>query len=65
MWLQVGSYFGSELCALDVDRNGITDYLLVGAPFFHIRGEEGKVYVYKLNNDDMVRLHAAAASSSK
>ncbi|KAK6475437.1 integrin alpha-E-like isoform X1 [Huso huso] len=50
---QVGSYFGSELCALDVDQNGITDYLLVGAPFFHIRGEEGKVYVYKLNNDDM------------
>ncbi|MBN3273089.1 ITAE protein, partial [Polyodon spathula] len=47
---QVGSYFGSVLCALDVDRNGITDFLLVGAPFFHIRGEEGKVYVYKLNN---------------
>ncbi|XP_018614366.1 integrin alpha-E-like isoform X3 [Scleropages formosus] len=47
---QVGSYFGAELCTLDTDRNLKTDYLLVGAPFFHHKGEEGKVYVYKLDN---------------
>ncbi|KAM6373229.1 LOW QUALITY PROTEIN: integrin alpha-E [Pluvialis apricaria] len=45
---QVGSYFGSELCPLDVNHDGVTDLLLVGAPFYHIRGEEGRVYVYRL-----------------
>ncbi|KAF4085932.1 hypothetical protein AMELA_G00100390 [Ameiurus melas] len=46
---QIGSYFGSVLCALDINKNMETDYLLVGAPHFHIKGEEGKVLVYKLN----------------
>ncbi|XP_072909170.1 integrin alpha-E-like [Hemitrygon akajei] len=46
---QLGSYFGSELCPLDVDGDLVTDFLLVGAPFFHIHGEEGAVYVYHLN----------------
>ncbi|XP_067221175.1 integrin alpha-E isoform X2 [Chanodichthys erythropterus] len=48
---QVGSYFGSVLCALDInnDDDKITDYLLVGAPHFYLHGEEGKVLVYKLN----------------
>ncbi|XP_044525414.1 integrin alpha-E [Gracilinanus agilis] len=45
---QMGSYFGSELCPLDVDMDGTTDHLLVGAPFYHLRGEEGRVYVYRL-----------------
>ncbi|XP_030078286.1 integrin alpha-E isoform X2 [Microcaecilia unicolor] len=49
---QVGSYFGSELCPLDVDNDNVTDYLLVGAPFYHIRGEEGRVYVYKFDKQD-------------
>nr|XP_015222947.1 PREDICTED: integrin alpha-E isoform X1 [Lepisosteus oculatus] len=46
---QVGSYFGAELCVLDTDKNGITDHLLIGAPLFHQKGEEGKVYVYRLS----------------
>ncbi|XP_076832480.1 integrin alpha-E [Brachyhypopomus gauderio] len=46
---QVGSYFGAVLCALDVDGDEETDHLLVGAPHFHTRGEEGKVVVYKLH----------------
>ncbi|KAL6470939.1 hypothetical protein MHYP_G00195890 [Metynnis hypsauchen] len=46
---QVGSYFGSVLCALDIDNNQDTDYLLVGAPHYHEKGEEGKVLVYKLH----------------
>ncbi|XP_016378324.1 integrin alpha-E-like [Sinocyclocheilus rhinocerous] len=49
---QVGSYFGSVLCALDIDKDEYTDYLLVGAPHFHLNGEEGKVLVYKLNQQD-------------
>ncbi|CAI5794733.1 integrin alpha-E [Podarcis lilfordi] len=47
---QVGSYFGSELCLLDIDLDGVTDHLLVGAPFFHMQGEEGKVYLYRLDS---------------
>ncbi|NXI64673.1 ITAE protein, partial [Anseranas semipalmata] len=48
---QVGSYFGSALCPLDVNRDGVTDLLLVGAPFYHIQGEEGRVYVYRLETE--------------
>ncbi|XP_065550785.1 integrin alpha-E isoform X2 [Lathamus discolor] len=48
---QVGSYFGSELCPVDVNHDGVTDLLLVGAPFYHIRGEEGRVYVYRLETE--------------
>ncbi|XP_051521199.1 integrin alpha-E isoform X2 [Myxocyprinus asiaticus] len=48
---QVGSYFGSVICALDIDMNGYIDYMLVGAPHFHQNGEEGKVLVYKLNQE--------------
>ncbi|KAM4648303.1 integrin alpha-E isoform 4-T16 [Amazona ochrocephala] len=48
---QVGSYFGSELCPVDVNCDGVTDLLLVGAPFYHIRGEEGRVYVYRLETE--------------
>ncbi|KAM5215372.1 integrin alpha-E isoform 2-T2 [Hipposideros larvatus] len=46
---QLGSYFGSELCPVDINMNGTTDFLLVAAPFYHIRGQEGRVYMYRLN----------------
>ncbi|XP_036412752.1 LOW QUALITY PROTEIN: integrin alpha-E [Colossoma macropomum] len=46
---QVGSYFGSVLCALDIDNDQNTDYLLVGAPYYHEKVEEGRVLVYKLH----------------
>uniref|UniRef100_A0A452FW23 Integrin subunit alpha E n=1 Tax=Capra hircus TaxID=9925 RepID=A0A452FW23_CAPHI len=49
---QLGSYFGSELCPVDVDMDGITDLLLVAAPFYHIQGEEGRVYMYRVNKQD-------------
>ncbi|KAM5180776.1 integrin alpha-E-like [Mantella aurantiaca] len=48
---QVGSYFGHQLCALDVKLDGIVNFLLVGAPFYHVKAEEGRVYVYKLNDE--------------
>ncbi|XP_074969739.1 integrin alpha-E [Phalacrocorax aristotelis] len=48
---QVGSYFGSVLCPVDVNHDGVTDLLLVGAPFYHIRGEEGRVYIYRLETE--------------
>ncbi|KAK5870907.1 hypothetical protein PBY51_003815 [Eleginops maclovinus] len=45
---QIGSYFGSVLCPLDVDRDGVTDLLLVGAPMFmsDLKREEGRVYIF-------------------
>ncbi|XP_028318352.1 integrin alpha-1 isoform X2 [Gouania willdenowi] len=48
---QIGSYFGSVLQTLDVDGDSNTDLLLVGAPMFMggDKDEQGKVYVYKLN----------------
>uniref|UniRef100_A0A8C5V499 Integrin subunit alpha E n=1 Tax=Microcebus murinus TaxID=30608 RepID=A0A8C5V499_MICMU len=49
---QMGSYFGSELCAVDTDMDGTTDFLLVAAPFYHVHREEGRVYVYRLNKQN-------------
>ncbi|KAI5106075.1 integrin alpha-10, partial [Silurus meridionalis] len=48
---QIGSYFGSEVCVVDVDQDGITDILLIAAPMFLGAGnrETGKVYVYCLD----------------
>ncbi|XP_051039037.1 integrin alpha-2 [Phodopus roborovskii] len=47
---QIGSYFGSVLCAVDVDRDSITDVLLVGAPTYmnDLKKEEGKVYLFTI-----------------
>ncbi|KPP79055.1 hypothetical protein Z043_101405, partial [Scleropages formosus] len=45
----IGSYFGGELCALDLDSNGETDFLLVGAPLYHEPQKEGKMFVYSLS----------------
>ncbi|XP_042636426.1 integrin alpha-E [Orycteropus afer afer] len=49
---QMGSYFGSELCPVDIDMDGTTDFLLVAAPFYHIHKEEGRVYVYNLSKQN-------------
>ncbi|KAL0965810.1 hypothetical protein UPYG_G00286070, partial [Umbra pygmaea] len=44
---QIGSYYGSVLCPLDVDKDGVSDLLLVGAPMFMSKQkqENGRVYV--------------------
>ncbi|XP_067883040.1 integrin alpha-X-like [Heterodontus francisci] len=47
---QIGSYFGSELCPVDLNRDGQTDLLLVGAPMYHTREKGGIVYMYKVLN---------------
>ncbi|NXH99629.1 ITA11 protein, partial [Pachycephala philippinensis] len=49
---QIGSYYGSEINSLDVNGDGVTDVLLVGAPMFFSEGRErGKVYVYGLQGN--------------
>nr|XP_014341411.1 PREDICTED: integrin alpha-10 isoform X1 [Latimeria chalumnae] len=47
---QIGSYFGSEVCPVDVDGDGFTDVLLVAAPMYLGSGnrETGRVHVYKI-----------------
>ncbi|KAB1281034.1 Integrin alpha-2, partial [Camelus dromedarius] len=61
---QIGSYFGSVLCSVDVDKDTITDVLLVGAPMFmnDLKKEEGRVYLYTitekiLGSDGAFRSH--------
>ncbi|NWR11624.1 ITA10 protein, partial [Paradoxornis webbianus] len=50
---QIGSYFGSEVLALDLEGDGDSDLLLVAAPTY-LGGqsrETGKVYVYRVGQD--------------
>ncbi|NXJ69241.1 ITA11 protein, partial [Rostratula benghalensis] len=52
---QIGSYYGSEISSLDVNGDGVTDVLLVGAPMYFSEGRErGKVYVYTLQENRFV-----------
>uniref|UniRef100_A0A8C8VM33 VWFA domain-containing protein n=1 Tax=Pelusios castaneus TaxID=367368 RepID=A0A8C8VM33_9SAUR len=46
---QIGSYFGGTLCAVDLDRDGNTDVVLVGAPMYHTPQNGGRVYVCPIN----------------
>lgn len=38
------------LCSVDVDKDGVTDVLLVAAPMFmnDLKKEEGKVYLFTI-----------------
>ncbi|XP_052464492.1 integrin alpha-2 [Carassius gibelio] len=49
--LQIGSYFGSVLCPVDVDADVVTDLLLVGAPMYmsEEKSETGRVYLFTIN----------------
>lgn len=48
-FLQIGSYFGSEITPVDIDADGVTDHLLVAAPMYFGGGwERGKVYIYRM-----------------
>uniref|UniRef100_UPI00398ECA68 integrin alpha-2-like isoform X2 n=1 Tax=Pristiophorus japonicus TaxID=55135 RepID=UPI00398ECA68 len=52
---QLGSYFGSVLCSVDVNRDSLTDVLLVGSPMFmgQHKNEEGRVYVFSVNKGNL------------
>uniref|UniRef100_A0A8C0GHP3 VWFA domain-containing protein n=1 Tax=Chelonoidis abingdonii TaxID=106734 RepID=A0A8C0GHP3_CHEAB len=43
--LQVGSYFGGTLCAVDLNRDGNTDLVLIGAPMYYTPLNGGRVYI--------------------
>ncbi|XP_046943304.1 integrin alpha-L isoform X2 [Lynx rufus] len=45
--IQIGSYFGGELCGVDMDQDGETELLLIGAPLFYGEQRGGRVFVYQ------------------
>ncbi|KAL2766168.1 integrin alpha-D isoform 2 precursor, partial [Daubentonia madagascariensis] len=45
---QIGSYFGASLCSVDVDRDGSTDLVLIGAPHYYEQARGGQVSVCPL-----------------
>ncbi|XP_062943661.1 integrin alpha-2 [Cynocephalus volans] len=56
---QIGSYFGSVLCPVDVDKDTITDVLLVGAPMYmnDLKKEEGRVYLFTITKGMLSQHH--------
>nr|XP_055053139.1 integrin alpha-M-like [Misgurnus anguillicaudatus] len=56
--IQIGSYFGASLSLLDVDSDGESDFLLVGAPLYYRsqpRGE-GRLYIYTLSEKSFLQM---------
>ncbi|XP_062957175.1 integrin alpha-M [Cynocephalus volans] len=45
---QIGSYFGASLCSVDMDRDGSTDLVLIGAPHYYEQNRGGQVSVCPL-----------------
>ncbi|XP_059548145.1 integrin alpha-M-like [Myotis daubentonii] len=45
---QIGSYFGASLCSVDVDRDGSSDLVLIGAPHYYEPTRGGQVSVCPL-----------------
>ncbi|XP_047694989.1 integrin alpha-D isoform X4 [Prionailurus viverrinus] len=45
---QIGSYFGASLCTVDVDRDGSSDLVLIGAPHYYKPAWGGQVSVCHL-----------------
>uniref|UniRef100_G1SFQ4 Integrin subunit alpha M n=3 Tax=Oryctolagus cuniculus TaxID=9986 RepID=G1SFQ4_RABIT len=52
---QIGSYFGSSLCSVDVDRDGSTDLVLIGAPHYYEQTRGGQVSVCPLPRGQRAR----------
>ncbi|CAM5148662.1 unnamed protein product [Natator depressus] len=46
---QIGSYFGGTLCAVDLDGDGNTDLVLIGAPMYHTPLNGGRVSICLIN----------------
>uniref|UniRef100_K7FB32 VWFA domain-containing protein n=1 Tax=Pelodiscus sinensis TaxID=13735 RepID=K7FB32_PELSI len=42
---QIGSYFGGSLCSVDLNSDGKTDLVLIGAPMFYTPLNGGRVYL--------------------
>ncbi|KAL1788198.1 integrin alpha-L isoform X3 [Sigmodon hispidus] len=49
---QIGSYFGGELCSIDLEHDGETELLLIGAPLFYGDQRGGRVFIYQGRKPD-------------
>ncbi|RXN32872.1 integrin alpha-L-like protein [Labeo rohita] len=63
---QVGSYFGASLSLLDVDSDGDSDFLLVGAPLFYQSQQraDGRLYVYALSEQHFQKTQTVSKSTT-
>ncbi|XP_052402624.1 integrin alpha-L [Carassius gibelio] len=63
---QIGSYFGASLSVLDVDSDGDSDFLLVGAPLFYQSQPraEGRLYVYTLSEQSCQKARSVSESTT-
>ncbi|KAK2097942.1 hypothetical protein P7K49_023393 [Saguinus oedipus] len=55
MGTQIGSYFGASLCSVDMDSDGSTDLILIGAPHYYEQTRGGQVSVCPLPRGQSVR----------
>ncbi|XP_064177548.1 integrin alpha-M-like isoform X1 [Anguilla rostrata] len=62
---QIGEYFGAELCAVDIDSDDETDFILVGAPLYHESHREGRMFVYQLTRELMMEEKASITVASQ
>ncbi|XP_073202735.1 integrin alpha-D-like isoform X2 [Lepidochelys kempii] len=53
---QIGSYFGCTLCTVDLNRDGNTDLVLIGAPMYHTPLNGGRVYICPI---DLLRIEGS------
>ncbi|KAI2668873.1 Integrin alpha-M [Labeo rohita] len=63
---QIGSYFGASLSLLDVDSDGDSDFLLVGAPLFYQSQPrtEGRLYVYAFSEQNFQKMLNVSESTT-
>ncbi|XP_074921978.1 integrin alpha-D-like isoform X1 [Chelonoidis abingdonii] len=54
---QVGSYFGGTLCAVDLNRDGNTDLVLIGAPMYYTPLNGGRVYICSFSRQGATLRH--------
>ncbi|XP_044868889.1 integrin alpha-X-like isoform X1 [Mauremys mutica] len=52
---QIGSYFGGTLCAVDLNRDGNTDLVLIGAPMYYTPLNGGRVYICPINQQGVMQ----------
>ncbi|XP_011945388.1 PREDICTED: integrin alpha-D isoform X3 [Cercocebus atys] len=57
---KIGSYFGASLCSVDVDGDGSTDLILIGAPHYYEQTRGGQVSVCPLPRGQRVQWQCEA-----
>ncbi|NP_001076429.1 integrin alpha-M isoform 1 precursor [Mus musculus] len=57
---QIGSYFGASLCSVDMDADGNTNLILIGAPHYYEKTRGGQVSVCPLPRGQRARWQCEA-----